>query len=106
MKAAAAAAYQEATNIMAEAKPLCPVDNGFLKASGHVRMPEIDGARVTVTMGFGGVAEAYALVQHENLDFHHNVGQAKFLEQPFAAAKSGLAGRMAETMTGILTDSE
>ena len=103
-KAVGKAAYREGVTIMAEAKTLCPVDNGFLKASGHVRKPEYDGPRVSVTIGFGGVAEAYAVVQHENLEFHHTVGQAKYLEQPFAEAKDGMTARLAEAITGNLTD--
>ena len=43
-------------------------------------LPERVGDTVAVEIGFGGPAEAYAVVQHEDLSYRHPVGQAKFLE--------------------------
>lgn len=98
-RAMAKALYVEAERIMAESAPLVPVDFGVLKASGHVQPPEMSGERVSVTMGYGGPAEAYALVQHEDLTFRHTVGQAKYLEQPFLKAIPGLPDRLAKTIS-------
>lgn len=69
-----------------------PVHDGILRASGHVVMepaPAIKG-----TMGYGGPAGignlgetnksavGYAIVQHEEMDFHHEVGGPKYLQWP------------------------
>lgn len=93
--------FREAEAIMAAADPLIPVapDGGTLKASGHVQLPVIDGNEVSVTMGFGGAASAYALAIHEHpsaasppswsgKELHFSVPGtgSKFLERPFLAA--------------------
>ncbi len=56
---------------------------GTLKASAYVEGPFVSPSEVVAAIGFGGEAEAYALVQHERLDLNHpRGGSAKFLEQP------------------------
>ncbi len=92
----AAAMYQEAEVIMAEAKSLTPVDTGALRASGHVNEPDVSENEVTVTMGFGGPAVDYAIYVHENLAAFHDDGQAKFLEQPLMIAANDLVSRIAD----------
>lgn len=74
-----------AENIMASSKLEVPVDEGVLRASGHVEPPRRTGSTVTVLLGYGGPAAPYALEQHENLRFRHKVGKAKYLENPFNA---------------------
>lgn len=93
------AGYETAEEIITEAKKLTPVLEGVLKSSGHVQLPVISGNQVEVSMGFGGPAGAgnqgetnrkevgYAVVVHENLEAHHKVGQAKYLEMPFDRMK-------------------
>jgi len=77
------ALYQEGWFIMGESKAkYVPVERGPLRASGHVLEPQKDQQGVYVIMGFGGPAVAYAVVQHERLDYKHRVGQAKYLERP------------------------
>lgn len=56
-----------------ESKPLVPVDTGNLKNSGYTRKA---GARAVEV----GYAAAYAVYVHENLEAHHDNGQAKFLQ--------------------------
>lgn len=51
------------------------------------------GGNPSVTVGF---TQQYALYVHENLEAHHDVGQAKFLEQP--------AREMARDLAGIVAD--
>ena len=89
------ALYREGERIMTVSKTLVPVDTGVLRASGHVKQPEYGSGRVTVVLGYGGAAAAYARVQHERTDFHHTVGQAKYLEQPVLEAAAGFANRIA-----------
>lgn len=75
------AVYVAGNAVMTEAKQRAPVDFGTLRNSGYVTLPQ-EGK---VEVGFGGAAKEYALVQHEREDFHHEVGEAKFLENAIAA---------------------
>lgn len=97
--------YREGTEIQTASLPLVPVDTGALHNSSYVTEPKRDGDHITVEVGFGGVATqinpktgepttAYALAVHENLQAHHEVGQAKYLEAPFDAARSGMSDRI------------
>lgn len=52
-------------------------DTGLLRGSGRVTGPE--GPKKKVTLSFGGAASAYAMVQHERLDFHHDIGEPRYL---------------------------
>lgn len=83
------AIYQEAQIEMTESKRRCPVSPtpappgvvpGTLRASGRVSKPEHEGRNISVTLSYGGLAEDYAVPQHERLDYHHTTGQAKYLE--------------------------
>jgi hypothetical protein len=53
-----------------------PVDTGALRASGRVSGPDSGG---TVTLSFGGAAAPYGLRQHEELNYRHPVGEARYL---------------------------
>ncbi len=68
----AAALYQIAQQIMTEAKRRCPVaaDGGVLRASGQVSEPVREGRRISVTLSFGGAADAYAIAVHEHISEH------------------------------------
>lgn len=68
----AAALYQIAQYIMTEAKRRCPVasDGGVLRASGMVSQPVRSGRKISVTMSFGGAADAYAIAVHETISPH------------------------------------
>lgn len=80
-QAAGAGQYTLANAMMTSAKRRVPVKTGVLKSSGYVGMPVVNGTSATCPLGFGGPASAYALVQHERLDFKHpNGGEAKYLE--------------------------
>ena len=91
------ALYQEANDIIREAKVLTPVDTGVLKGSAFVNLPDVSGSEVSVTLGYGQAASAYAEVQHEELSYYHKPPtQAKFLEQPFMeATQNGIEQRIA-----------
>jgi hypothetical protein len=93
---AADALYREAEVEMIESKKRCPRDTGTLYNSGHVQPPEDTKDGISVTMGYGGAAEDYAIVQHENLEFHHKVGQAKFLESVLQESAPYLLERIAK----------
>ena len=83
IKAVAKAIYKSANQIMTDSKKnYVPVRTGVLRSSGTVTHPKRSGASVTVELGYGGAASAYALAQHERLDYRHKKGQAKYLELP------------------------
>ena len=88
--------FLEAGLIMTKSQRIVPVDFGTLKASGVVRKPDVSRSKVTVELGYGGAAQAYALVQHE-ANFTHKPGkQRKFLEQPVKEARAGFGERVAK----------
>jgi hypothetical protein len=107
-QAASAALYQEGEELMAESKPLVPVDEGTLRASGFVDLPVDENGELVVNVGFGGPAGSgnqggsntkdvgYAVYVHENLLARHTVGQAKYLEQPLNKRKPGYSARIAQ----------
>ena len=83
-----------------------PVRYGILRSSGFIIMDENE-AKVKATIGFGGPAGSgntngesnsqdvnYAIIQHENMDFAHNVGEAKYLERPLFAGIPMIADEM------------
>lgn len=85
-KIVAKALFAEASIVLGESQTeYVPVDTGVLKNSGFVAEPKITSSGVEVELGYGGAAAAYAVVQHERLDYRHTVGQAKFLEIPVLA---------------------
>lgn len=94
--------YREAEEIMTLSKTLVPVETGTLRDSGFVDPPVTSGNVVTVRLGYGGEAEAYALKQHEDLTLHHPNGQAKFLEKPMLEAASHLDEKLAVFIRGKL----
>ncbi|HET6909830.1 MAG TPA: hypothetical protein VFH54_10870 [Mycobacteriales bacterium] len=55
-------------------------DPGALRASGYARVVDDTTAEV-------GFSEFYAGWQHERTDYHHQVGQAKYLEEPLVTEK-------------------
>src|SRR5262245_50447710 len=84
MKALKAEAEIEAT----EAKKRTPVYvgptgpgypiPGLLRDSIHVEGPDKHGDVMSVKIVAGGAAGAYAIPQHENLEYFHEIGQAKY----------------------------
>jgi hypothetical protein len=53
---------------------------------------------VSCILGAGGAASEYALVQHENLEFRHTVGEAKYLTNALNATEPGRDARIARTI--------
>lgn len=64
-------------DLQQKAQDLTPVDTGALRASAFTEAES--GSNPSVIVGY---TEEYAIFVHENLEAHHPVGQAKFLEQP------------------------
>ena len=87
-------------NIMRISKrDFVPVDLGPLRASGHVRPPERgQGTMISVALVYGGPSARYAIEQHENLDYQHTVGEAKYLEKPLKAAAGGMVKELSKLL--------
>ena len=75
-RAADAGRYAVGLTILARSVPMTPKKWGVLRGSGYVTHP----TNGVVTVGFGGPAAAYAVVQHERMDFKHTEGGPKYLE--------------------------
>jgi Bacteriophage protein of unknown function (DUF646). len=98
----AAALYQEGEGLIAEAKQETPVDTGALRASGYVAQPVTENSKVTVQVGFGGIAAPYAVFVHENAEANHPVGKWKYLEDPAKRRASTMAGRIAKRIDDMV----
>ena len=92
----AKALYIEGQIEMTESKRRTPVATGVLRASGFVNNPVRSGRNISVTLGFGGAAEKYAVIVHEDLDAFHPVGQAKYLESVLNESRDHMAARLAK----------
>jgi len=93
--AIAAALFQEGEAIRRESIARVPVDLGTLKNSAYVAPPVIEGDRVSVEIGYGGAASAYAVVQHENLTYKHpGGGGPKYLESVLNEHAAGFSERI------------
>ena len=55
----------EANGVMRESKREVPVDMGILRSSGFVQRPKRKGRGASITMGYGGAAQGYAVYLHE-----------------------------------------
>jgi len=94
-KAAETALYQAGSIIMTEAKKRAPLDVGTLRNSGYVTLPTTSSDGTFVEVGFGGAAKAYAVKQHEELSYNHEVGEAKYLERAISAKEAEVRNRIA-----------
>ena len=99
---AAAALYQEALIEQKESMKRTPVDvttkrgGGSLRDSHETSAPYWKGKFLNVDIQVGGPAAPYAIVQHENIEFFHKVGQAKFLESTINESAPYLLARIAK----------
>jgi hypothetical protein len=77
--------YAIAEEIMTDIKDAVPgkgvpVDEGTLRDSGKVMLDgPLGGSHTSVYLTFGGAAAPYALIQHENLQYKHPIGEARYM---------------------------
>lgn len=96
-EAFARALHEEAEIEMTESKRRVPVgETGALRESGRVE--DVEGG---VRLVYGDASVDYAIVQHEELEFFHTVGEAKYLERPVLESLPYLAERVANRMKRI-----
>lgn len=81
--------------IQRRSQELVPVRYGFLKSSAYTRKTPEDPNVVEV-----GYAASYALYVHENLEAHHTVGQAKYLEVAVEEKKDEVVKAVASRAKG------
>lgn len=86
--------------ILAKSQTLVPVDLGPLKASGRVEVSEGSGLAARASVIYGGTEYGvdYAWWVHENLDKHHPIGQAKYLEDAIRAVRGTCAAKLKRTL--------
>ena len=68
---------------------------GLLRDSVHVEGPFQEGPRIWALVVAGGAAGAYAIPQHENLEWFHTIGQAKYIESVIFESRPFMASRVA-----------
>lgn len=90
-----------------EMKKRCPVDitpnaphPGNLRASIHMEEPEQVGRSYQMTYATGAQAP-YAVYVHENLEAHHPVGEAKFIESVMKESAPYMKDRIGARMTSF-----
>lgn len=105
--------YARGETIMLDSKQnYVPVDQSTLQGTGHVEIPVIDGANVSVRLAYGGPAAPYAEAIHEHLSahsprswkiaegsgrgVHFKQGGPKYLERPYLDGVRGLAQWIAD----------
>lgn len=69
-----------------------PVDKGGLRRSGSVQRVKVNKTTRKTVVVFN---KSYAWEQHENLDFKHSVGTAKYVERPLLMKMNGMSTRLA-----------
>lgn len=97
------ALYREASIVLLpKMQDRTPVKFGILRASGFVEKPTRRGRTIVVYISFGGPAAPYAWIVHEDLDAHHNVGQAKFAESVLNEEENNIPTRvMRDILAGL-----
>ncbi len=86
-------------NVMIPSLEEVPVKTGALKATGQ-NILTVTPHTIACEVGYGSEAAPYALIQHERLDFHHEVGKAKYLEDPVNAAVPILPRALIDRLEG------
>ena len=96
---------EEMETIRSNSMEIVPVDSGDLRNSALVvgTHTAVGGEKATVAIGYGGIASAYAVIQHENPNFRHAEGKTwKYLEIPAMNAINGMGERLADSIKAVL----
>ena len=100
------AMLQCAEDLLEKSKDLVPVDTGALKENGHIeRLSDGSGYAVVydITAGERNPRATdkdfkYGALQHEELSFHHDIGQALYLEIPYESNKDDYKAKIANAI--------
>jgi hypothetical protein len=86
LESAGAGLYLGGSLIATESIRRAPIDFGVLRDSHYATIPRLfPGGDVQMEVGVGGAAKEYAVPQHERLDYQHEEGEAKYLENAIQA---------------------
>lgn len=88
-----------AQRLGALAMPLTPLDRGPLRSSQTVK-PATENTNEAAVI----YDTPYAVRQHEEMDYAHSVGQAKYLEQPLREHRAELFGIVAKEIADDLAN--
>lgn len=72
-------AAEHVGGVAVDKAPKAVIEGGTLRGSMFVETHAETGLGMKSLVVFGGMATAYAQVQHEREDYHHDKGQAHFL---------------------------
>ena len=100
------AMLQCAQDLLEKSKDLVPVDTGALKENGHIeRLADGSGYSVVYDITAGernpkatDKGFKYGALQHEELSFYHEIGQAKYLEAPYESNKDEYKARITDAI--------
>lgn len=107
----AQALNEEAQLAFAASQRAVPHADGTLRSSGRLVPARASGAKVEVTIGYGGAASDYALRQHEDTSLRHPdprnkksspTGSAKYLERPVRARVPNMQKNLSRRIKRIL----
>ena len=88
------ACHDEAEDVLTATIPRTPIDQGPLRASGHVTDIS-NGSQIAFST-------PYAVRQHEDTSLHHDEGEAKFLEKTFAERQGGAIKNIGNAIGAVL----
>jgi len=97
---------EEAEDIITASKEIVPVDDVVLKPTGGLYGTEESPEGVSVLLGYGGAASAYAKDQHEtppNVYSHAEGKTWKYLQTPFLAALESMGARFASKLASRIS---
>jgi hypothetical protein len=77
-----------------------PRKDGHLAGSVEVLGPEVEGGKSRVTLAAGGAAIKYGLRQHEELNWRHKLGEARYFVRGFERWMAG--GNVDDAMREVM----
>lgn len=83
--------------VLTQAQSLAPYKTGALEAGIRLQRmgnQHMSGFTISASAINPNTGYDYAMIQHENLDYKHTKGQAKYIEQPMQEAVDRFATRM------------
>ena len=93
---------ENALHLIGESSQQAPLKTGFLRSKGDF---EIINDGLTMVVEYSAKDKNgfdYAAIQHEDLTFHHENGNAKFLENPFDENLNIYIDNIIEKIKGVL----
>ena len=102
-----------ARNIMAQSQSEVPRETETLRDTSYIEVVKISGNNVSINLGYaspetdkrnpesGEMASDYAMVVHENLEWGHPYGKAKYLEDPAKSHAADLVSELGQELSMV-----